>query len=135
CQLFIASAAVADYRPVQISTQKIKKSADTLTIEMVKNPDIVSAVAALQNRPFTVGFAAETANVEDGLEHHARGKLERKNLDLVIANDVSDRTIGFNSDDNAVLVVEMKSSEAIPKINKSILARQLIAKIADMIPS
>lgn len=135
CQLFIASAAVADYRPVQISTQKIKKSADTLTIEMVKNPDIVSAVAALQNRPFTVGFAAETANVADGLEHHARGKLERKNLDLVIANDVSDRTIGFNSDDNAVLVVEMKSSEAIPKINKSILARQLIAKIADMIPS
>ncbi|MEH6617081.1 MAG: bifunctional phosphopantothenoylcysteine decarboxylase/phosphopantothenate--cysteine ligase CoaBC [Porticoccus sp.] len=135
CQLFIASAAVADYRPVQVSAQKIKKSADTLTIEMVKNPDIVSAVAALQNRPFTVGFAAETANVEDGLEHHARGKLERKNLDLVIANDVSDRTIGFNSDDNAVLVVEMKSSEAIPKINKSILARQLIAKIADMIPS
>jgi phosphopantothenoylcysteine decarboxylase / phosphopantothenate---cysteine ligase len=135
CQLFIASAAVADYRPVQVSEQKIKKSADTLTIAMVKNPDIVSAVAALQNRPFTVGFAAETANVEDGLEHHARSKLERKNLDLVIANDVSDRTIGFNSDDNAVLVVEMKSSEAIPKINKSILARQLIAKIADMIPS
>jgi phosphopantothenoylcysteine decarboxylase/phosphopantothenate--cysteine ligase len=135
CQLFIASAAVADYRPVQISEQKIKKSADTLTIEMVKNPDIVSAVAALQNRPFTVGFAAETATVEQGLELHARGKLERKNLDLVIANDVSDRTIGFNSDDNAVLVVEMKSSEAIPKINKSILARQLIAKIAAMIPS
>jgi phosphopantothenoylcysteine decarboxylase / phosphopantothenate---cysteine ligase len=135
CQLFIASAAVADYRPAQVSEQKIKKSADTLTIEMVKNPDIVSAVAALQNRPFTVGFAAETANVEEGLEHHARDKLERKNLDLVIANDVSDRTIGFNSDDNAVLVVEMKSSEAIPKINKSILARQLIAKIADMIPS
>lgn len=135
CQLFIASAAVADYRPVQVSEQKIKKSADTLTIEMVKNPDIVSAVAALQNRPFTVGFAAETASVEEGLEHHARGKLERKNLDLVIANDVSDRTIGFNSDDNAVLVVEMKSSEAIPKINKSILARQLIAKIADMIPN
>ena len=135
CQLFIASAAVADYRPVQVSEQKIKKSADTLTIEMVKNPDIVSAVAALQNRPFTVGFAAETATVEQGLELHARGKLERKNLDLVIANDVSDRTIGFNSDDNAVLVVEMKSSEAIPKINKSILARQLIAKIAAMIPS
>ncbi len=135
CQLFIASAAVADYRPVQVSEQKIKKSADTLTIEMIKNPDIVSAVAALQNRPFTVGFAAETANIENGLELHARSKLERKNLDLVIANDVSDRTIGFNSDDNAVLVVEMKSSEAIPKINKSILARQLIAKIADMLPS
>ncbi|MFT7299826.1 MAG: phosphopantothenoylcysteine decarboxylase/phosphopantothenate--cysteine ligase [Porticoccus sp.] len=135
CHLFIASAAVADYRPVQVSEQKIKKSANNMIIELVKNPDIVSAVAALKNRPFTVGFAAETANVDDGLERHARGKLERKNLDLVIANDVSDRTIGFNSDDNAVLVVEMQTSESIPKIKKSILARQLIAKIADMIPS
>jgi len=133
CDLFIASAAVADYRPVQVSEQKIKKSADNMTIELAKNPDIVSAVAALEKRPFTVGFAAETANAEDGLEHHARGKLERKNLDLVIANDVSDRTIGFNSDDNAVLVVEVQGSEAIPKINKSILARQLIAKIAQML--
>ena len=133
CDLFIASAAVADYRPIQVSEKKIKKSADTMTVELVKNPDIVSAVAALQKRPFTVGFAAETANGEDGLEHHARGKLERKNLDLVIANDVSDRTIGFNSDDNAVLVVEGQGSEAIPKINKSILARQLIAKIAKML--
>jgi len=133
CDLFIASAAVADYRPIQVSEKKIKKSADTMTIELAKNPDIVSAVAALQKRPFTVGFAAETANAEDGLEHHARGKLERKNLDLVIANDVSDRTIGFNSDDNAVLVVEGQGSEAIPKINKSILARQLIAKIANML--
>jgi len=133
CDLFIASAAVADYRPIQVSEKKIKKSADTMTIELVKNPDIVSAVAVLQKRPFTVGFAAETANTEDGLEHHARGKLERKNLDLVIANDVSDRTIGFNSDDNAVLVVEGQGSEAIPKINKSILARQLIAKIANML--
>jgi len=129
CQLFIASAAVADYRPVQIAEQKIKKDAEHLTIELVKNPDIVSAVAALPKRPFTVGFAAETAN----LENYARGKLERKNLDLVIANDVSDRTIGFNSDDNEVLVVELKGSETIPKINKSILARQLIAKIAEMI--
>lgn len=128
-ELFIASAAVADYRPVQTSQQKIKKDAAEMTIELVKNPDIVSAVAALANRPFTVGFAAETAN----LENYARGKLERKNLDLVIANDVSDRTIGFNSDDNEVLVVEMNTSEAIPKINKSILARQLIAKIAEMI--
>ncbi|WP_461519988.1 bifunctional phosphopantothenoylcysteine decarboxylase/phosphopantothenate--cysteine ligase CoaBC [Porticoccus sp.] len=129
CQLFIASAAVADYRPVQIAEQKIKKDTEHLTIELVKNPDIVSAVAALPKRPFTVGFAAETAN----LENYARGKLERKNLDLVIANDVSDRTIGFNSDDNEVLVVELKGSETIPKINKSILARQLIAKIAEMI--
>ena len=69
------------------------------------------------------------------MEDFARSKLERKKLDLVIANDVSDRTIGFNSDDNAVLVVEMQGAEAIPKINKSILARQLIARIADMLPT
>ena len=65
CQLFIASAAVADYRPVQVSEQKIKKSADSMTIKLVKNPDIVAAVAALQQRPFTVGFAAETPTTED----------------------------------------------------------------------
>lgn len=131
CQLFIASAAVADYRPARVAAQKIKKTADQITIELVKNPDIVSAVAALPNRAFTVGFAAETTHVED----FARSKLERKKLDLIIANDVSDRTIGFNSDDNAVLVVEMQGSEVIPKINKSILARQLIARIADMLPT
>ena len=133
CDLFIASAAVADYRPASVSTSKIKKTADsdTMTIELVKNPDIVAAIAALDERPFTVGFAAETEDVEN----YARGKLERKNLDLVIANDVSDRTIGFNSDDNEVLVVENTGAEAIPKINKSILARQLIARIAEMLPA
>lgn len=131
CDLFIASAAVADYRPVEAAPEKIKKSNDTMVIELVKNPDIVSAVASLTARPFTVGFAAETNNVEK----YARGKLERKNLDLVIANDVSDRTIGFNSDDNEVLVVENNSTEAIPKINKAILARQLIARIAEMLPT
>jgi phosphopantothenoylcysteine decarboxylase/phosphopantothenate--cysteine ligase len=133
CDLFIASAAVADYRPASVSTSKIKKTADsdTMTIELIKNPDIVAAVAALDERPFTVGFAAETEDVEN----YARGKLERKNLDLVIANDVSDRTIGFNSDDNEVLVVENTGAEAIPKINKSILARQLIARIAEMLPA
>ncbi len=129
CDLFIASAAVADYRPAAIAVEKIKKSSDSMTIELVKNPDIVSSVAALDNRPFTVCFAAETSDVEQ----YARGKLTRKNLDLVIANDVSDRTIGFNSDDNAVLVVEHSSTEALPKISKSILARQLIARIAEIL--
>lgn len=129
CDLFIASAAVADYRPVTVAEHKIKKKPDTMTIELVQNPDIVSAIANLEKHPFTVGFAAETRNVEN----HARSKLERKNLNLVIANDVSDKTIGFDSEDNAVLVVEPSSAEAIPRINKSILARQLIAKIAELV--
>ncbi len=129
CDLFIASAAVADYRPISVAAQKIKKSADTLAIELLKNPDIVSAVAKLEKRPFTVGFAAETQDIE----RHARDKLERKNLDMVIANDVSDSAIGFDSDDNAVLVVDPTGSETIPRTHKSILARQLIAKIAGLL--
>ena len=133
CQLFIACAAVADYRPVNQSEQKIKKSKDEITINLIKNPDIVADIAALTNRPFTVGFAAETPQTKDCLEIYAREKLERKNLDLVIANDVSGRTMGFDSDDNAVLVVETSSSEAIPKTSKTILSRQLIAKIAQML--
>ena len=133
CQLFIACAAVADYRPVNQSEQKIKKSKDEITINLIKNPDIVADIAALTNRPFTVGFAAETPQTKDCLEIYAREKLERKNLDLVIANDVSGRTMGFDSDDNAVLVVETSSSEAIPKTSKTILSRQLIAKIAKML--
>ena len=133
CQLFIACAAVADYRPVNQSEQKIKKSKDEITINLVKNPDIVADIAALVHRPFTVGFAAETSQTKNCLEIYAREKLERKNLDLVIANDVSGRTIGFDSDDNAVLVVETSSSEMIPKTSKTILSRQLIAKIAQML--
>ena len=130
CQLFIACAAVADYRPANQAKRKIKKSQDEITINLVKNPDIVADIAALVHRPFTVGFAAETPQTKDCLEIYAREKLERKNLDLIIANDVSGRTIGFDSDDNAVLVVETSSSEMIPKISKTILSRQLIAKIA-----
>ena len=133
CQLFIACAAVADYRPANQSKRKIKKSQDEITINLVKNPDIVADIAALVHRPFTVGFAAETPQTKDCLEIYAREKLERKNLDLIIANDVSGRTIGFDSDDNAVLVVETSSSEMIPKISKTILSRQLIAKIAQML--
>ncbi len=133
CQLFIACAAVADYRPANQAKRKIKKSQDEITINLVKNPDIVADIAALVHRPFTVGFAAETPQTKDCLEIYAREKLERKNLDLIIANDVSGRTIGFDSDDNAVLVVETSSSEMIPKISKTILSRQLIAKIAQML--
>lgn len=133
CDLFIASAAVADYRPATPMTQKIKKSEETITLELIKNPDIVSAVAALKNRPFMVGFAAETAADNTRLEAYARSKLEHKKLDIVIANDVSNRAIGFNSEDNAVLVVQAGNTEIIPKTNKSILARQLIAKIAVML--
>lgn len=128
CDLFIAAAAVADYRPANAAEQKIKKTGqDTMTIEMVKNPDIVTAVAAHQPRPMTVGFAAETQDVVS----YARGKLERKNLDVVIANDVSQAGIGFNSDDNAVTIVWPGSEENLSQRSKSQLARELIERLAE----
>jgi len=127
--LFIASAAVADYRPAECAPQKIKKgSDDEMVIRLVKNPDIVAAVAALTaNRPFTVGFAAESEQVIE----HARSKRARKNLDLIIANDIVEPGIGFNSDDNAVVLVDAAGEQALPKQRKATLARALIALLAE----
>ncbi|MYM63723.1 bifunctional phosphopantothenoylcysteine decarboxylase/phosphopantothenate--cysteine ligase CoaBC [Pseudomaricurvus sp. HS19] len=124
CDLFIASAAVADFRPAQLAGQKIKKgSSDTMTLELVKNPDIVSTVASHAQRPaVVVGFAAETQDVV----RYARDKLQRKNLDLVIANDVSRADIGFNSDDNAVTLVWRDREESLAQRSKAQLARDLI---------
>jgi len=127
CDLFIAAAAVADYRPVSVSEHKIKKgSEEIMELHLVKNPDIVASVAAAAERPFTVGFAAETRDVES----YARDKLKRKKLDLIVANDVSLPGIGFNSDDNAVTLISANDSEALPQTNKQQLARRLINRIA-----
>lgn len=124
--VFIAAAAVADYRPRCVAAEKIKKSATALTLELELNPDIVATVAALPQRPFVVGFAAETENLLD----NARGKLERKGLDLVIANDVSDPGIGFGSEDNQVLVVSPTGTLRPPRLPKTQLARLLVDQIA-----
>ena len=130
CDVFIAAAAVADYRPAQIASQKIKKGTDdTLTLTLVKNPDIVASVAALEPKPFTVGFAAESEN----LLEYARAKLARKNLDMVVANNISDNQIGFNSDDNAVTLVENALITDISQRSKQLLARELIALFAKKI--
>ena len=130
--IFIASAAVADYRPAQTADQKLKKTAsDTMNIKLVKNPDIVAGVAALANKPYTVGFAAETQN----LENYAKDKLRRKNLDLIVANDVSRSDIGFNSDNNAVTIFGPERTEVITECSKHQLARQLIDLIAQEIHS
>ncbi|MGB1093041.1 MAG: phosphopantothenoylcysteine decarboxylase, partial [Oceanobacter sp.] len=125
-QIFIASAAVADYRPADVADQKIKKSGDEIQLNLVKNPDIVATIASHPVRPFTVGFAAETRNVAE----YARGKLTSKNLDLIIANDVSRTDIGFNSDDNAVSLYWPGGEKELPLMSKQALARQLIAEIA-----
>ena len=125
CDIFIGSAAVADYRPTSIADQKIKKSTATMTIELIRNPDIIADVSNHPQRPFTIGFAAETQDVES----YARGKLEKKKLDLIIANDVSNTAIGFNSDDNAVSVIWNDGEVSLPMTSKQQLGRHLIEEI------
>ncbi|WP_319782705.1 bifunctional phosphopantothenoylcysteine decarboxylase/phosphopantothenate--cysteine ligase CoaBC [Oceanisphaera sp. IT1-181] len=127
-QIFIACAAVADYAPKTVSSQKIKKtSVDTLVIELTKNPDIVAGVAALADKPFTVGFAAETQDVET----YARDKLSRKKLDMIAANNVALAGQGFNSDDNALSVFWPSGHVDLPLTNKNQLAHHLLTLIAE----
>ena len=126
CDIFIACAAVADYRPASAEQQKIKKGPEHLSIELIRNPDIVASVAASEPRPFTVGFAAETNNVLA----YAKGKMERKGLDMIVANDVSNSETGFNSDDNEVTVLWPGGEELLERAGKSTIARQIIARVA-----
>ncbi len=123
--VFVACAAVADYRIDHIADEKIKKSHDTMQLNLIKNPDIVADVAALKNKPFTVGFAAETQDVE----HYARDKLARKNLDMIAANNVAEQGQGFNSDDNALTVFTASDEKVLPLMSKKALAKKLVQHI------
>ncbi|KUJ00581.1 bifunctional phosphopantothenoylcysteine decarboxylase/phosphopantothenate--cysteine ligase CoaBC [Vibrio sp. MEBiC08052] len=130
--VFISCAAVADYRPADVAEQKIKKTddADTMTVTLVKNPDIVASVAAMTtHRPFTVGFAAETQQVEQ----YARSKMARKNLDMICANDVSVSGQGFNSDQNALHLLWPGGERKLPLAPKSQLALALMTLISEKI--
>ena len=127
--IFIATAAVADYRPITKNTQKIKKTNENLKIEFVKNPDILAAVSSSDNKPFCVGFAAETHEMET----YAIDKLKRKNLDMIVANQVGDDK-GFEKDDNELSLfwhgedgVQLKK---LPFASKKTLAKQLISEIS-----
>ncbi|MGB6222166.1 phosphopantothenoylcysteine decarboxylase [Haloferula sp.] len=122
----VFAAAVADYRPASISEQKIKKHGDTLTLELVRNPDILgSARGKFSFTGVLVGFAAETEN----LETNAREKLHRKGCDLVIANDVSQPGIGFDSDRNQILLVYPAHSEPLLEDEKHHLAPRIVREI------
>jgi len=123
--IFIAAAAVADYRPAEMKKQKIKKNEESMSIELVRCPDILASVAALDAGPFTVGFAAETEKVDD----NARLKLENKKLDMIIANRVGD-DCGFDTDDNSVNVFWSDGERRFPTAQKSELARNLIELVA-----
>ncbi|MBT4160426.1 MAG: bifunctional phosphopantothenoylcysteine decarboxylase/phosphopantothenate--cysteine ligase CoaBC [Gammaproteobacteria bacterium] len=126
--IFIGVAAVSDFRPLNSSEQKIKKQGDNdLTLQLVQNPDILQTVAMSKDRPFTVGFAAETEAVVE----NARKKLAKKKLDMIIANNVADRAIGFNSDDNETIVITNQSEESLPKMSKTVLSKKLVSIIAN----
>ncbi len=125
--IFIGAAAVADYRPDDVKTQKIKKTSEEMVLRLARNPDILAAVAALPHPPFTVGFAAETEN----LEQHAREKLEKKSLDLIAANQVNAPGIGFGSEDNALQLYWRGGSKALPRSPKPAIARELIQVVYD----
>ncbi|MFT5612052.1 MAG: phosphopantothenoylcysteine decarboxylase/phosphopantothenate--cysteine ligase [Polaribacter sp.] len=124
--IFIGVAAVADYRPIISADQKIKKNDPVMTIEMVKNPDVLADVANLDKPPFCVGFAAETNNIIE----HAKGKLVRKKLQLIAANHVGGTETGFATLDNAITLIGPDSITELPRANKSVLARMLISEIA-----
>ncbi len=125
--IFIGAAAVADYRPDDVKTQKIKKTSEEMVLRLARNPDILAAVAALPHPPFTVGFAAETEN----LEQHAREKLEKKSLDLIAANQVNAPGIGFGSEDNALQLYWRGGSKELPRSPKPAIARELIQVVYD----
>ena len=128
CDIFIATAAVADYTPAAPAPGKLKKAASPLSLELRPTPDILAEVAALDDPPFTVGFAAET----EDLERHARSKLERKRLDLIAGNRVGGSGLGFDSDRNALLVLWPDGGRAdLPAGPKTLLARQLLALVTE----
>ena len=126
CDVFIATAAVADYRPTVTADHKIKKSTEEIHLTLVKNPDIVASVAEHAKRPFTVGFAAETQDVMA----YAQGKLVNKKLDMIATNDVSGTNVGFNSDNNALTVIWPSGHKVLPLASKAQIAKQLIELIA-----
>jgi phosphopantothenoylcysteine decarboxylase/phosphopantothenate--cysteine ligase len=128
--IFVSAAAVADYRPRITSAQKLKKNDADISIELERTEDILSAVAGTRPRPFVVGFAAETEN----LEANARTKLENKSLDMIAANrvgkDAKAQDIGFNSEYNALHVLWTDGEQKLEKARKPTLARELIKLIA-----
>jgi phosphopantothenoylcysteine decarboxylase / phosphopantothenate---cysteine ligase len=125
--IFISTAAVADYRPATPASQKIKKSSDQLDLQMQRTVDIVSNVAAQSRRPFVVGFAAET----EAVEANALGKLQKKNLDMIVANEVGDKKV-FDCDDNHLIVLWHSARRDLGQGDKLMLARNLITLIAEV---
>jgi phosphopantothenoylcysteine decarboxylase/phosphopantothenate--cysteine ligase len=123
--VFIAAAAVADYQPVKVAKQKIKKDGGAMKLDLEPAPDIVKSVADMAKRPLVVGFAAETNDVEQ----NARAKLKRKNLDMIAANEVG-HDKAFDCDENQLIVLSRSGRYELPQASKLTLARGLISLVA-----
>ena len=130
--IFIGAAAVVDFRPESVATQKIKREGSTtMDLRLVSNPDIIASIAARRARPsLVVGFAAETNDVTT----YARDKLKKKRLDFIFANDVSDSAIGFNSDSNAGTLISADNDITMALSSKRVLAETMIAELAKHLP-
>ena len=125
--IIIKTAAVADYRPKSVASQKLKKKTDTLVIELEKTVDILAALGKRKNQQFLVGFAAETENIEE----NAKEKLRKKNLDLIVVNDVTQEGAGFGVDTNIVTIYRKNGTKlALPKMSKTRVARVILEEIA-----
>ena len=131
--IFIGAAAVVDFRPESVATQKIKREGSTtMDLRLVSNPDIIASIAARRARPsLVVGFAAETNDVTT----YARDKLKKKRLDFIFANDVSDSAIGFNSDSNAGTLISADNDITMALSSKRVLAETMIAELAKHLPA
>ncbi|MCS5591399.1 MAG: bifunctional phosphopantothenoylcysteine decarboxylase/phosphopantothenate--cysteine ligase CoaBC [Gammaproteobacteria bacterium] len=125
--VFIACAAVADYKPASIAKNKIKKESETISIELVRNPDILADVCQLKDKPICIGFAAETENFLE----NAKNKLKNKGCDAIILNDVSSSAIGLKSDQNEVFFITKNECEKIDINSKIIIAQKLVVKISE----
>ncbi len=124
--IFIAVAAVSDYRPKQVLPRKLKKHAATMTIELIRNPDILSTVASSDSSPFTVGFAAETDNVIE----EARKKIKLKNIDVIVVNRVGTHDCPFGKDDNQLTLIDRETELEMGRDSKTALAQHLISEIS-----
>ena len=129
--IFIGAAAVVDFKPTTVSDQKIKRSGvEAMDLSLVPNPDIIASVAGSEARPkLVVGFAAETHDVQN----YARKKLASKSLDFIFANDVSDHSIGFNSEHNAGVLIGRDSDIVLPMSSKRVLAESMIAELSKVL--
>ena len=123
--LFISCAAVADFRPIKISLNKIKKDSNLSSIELTRNKDILESVCKLKNKPICIGFAAETEN----FIANATAKLEIKKCDAIILNDISNTEIGLNSDENEVHFISQEKTEKLDRSSKQIIAEKIIKKV------